>query len=776
MYSQQIASEKGMVLHDGAPQPSHNEVHPHHLNQYDTTNLSYSGSSDLNKDSSSHLSSTLHAVRKKSIIILHVLLDQFIENCQHTLLEHVNQVQSPQDQKTLIDMNAHLRSNSEAFKQQFLQAINRAFIVPIETEERANSLTTAQSHIQEETWRKKMRSDCELCEKENHVFLNSINTRLGYVIEKTHDKKNTLNPLSPTHLSHVFSTQIAFFDFLLPIVTTRTFSVMDESNRATYNTHNNIENVFSDSFCSSILNKTKGIYYVVDSLLDNKSIPLAKEIDNTLEKEHIALLHHRKNIAIIDASKTRDAWLINDFIKNRKVKSLSQHELLNILNIIQTEHCDSFEIDIKKLFFQTLNEQKRFLGYTGNITQQDTQRIELVINLFNIASLNPNLHKTIKRYINRLITPLVKVAILDPRFLSSSDHIARNLLNKAVLHSLTGQKVNNQSIRTLEFIDAFTLKIVNEFHIDLDTLKDAYSLLQSRELESELFHHNQTKACLNIQHFDSSNDDPNDESSYTNQVNNTRQQEAEQNAQAAIEGHLAQNAHHEYIQHFATTLWQQVLARTALKHGIDSEVWDRHIKILCNACKLSLPTKSDESSRQQRQDITLILNAIQQALVDCAHNPMQGSDAVETLCTLFKEAYRGNKPSMDGLGHATPSSVIVDTRLKGKMTNEIDPHAQYHQELIKQVRQFSRGAWFDWKSSSIRIIRCRLAAIIKDPERYIFTDREGAKVAELLLDDAAHALYEQKLAPIQGHGVFDQALETIVTNLRERHQDKNCGA
>ncbi len=766
MHGQKIENETGMVFHNNdAPHPPYSEHSSRNLNEYESA-------SDLNhKASNNHLSSTLHAVRKKSIIVLHILLDQFIESCQSNILEQVNQLSSTPEQNNLIDANSHLRSNSREFKQQFLQAINRAFIVPIEAGAESKHALLQEDQEKEEGWRQKLLADCKLCTKENHIFLNSLNTRLGYLIEKTHDKQHALNPLSPDHLSYCFEAQVISCEWI-PSVEKNHSSAIDSSA---------IEGIILSTFYRTILNKIAHLYYVIDLLLDSRSIPLAKEINNTLEKEHATLLHHRKNIAILETPQTRDTWIIKDLAQTRETKPLSQYELLTILNIIQAEHYDAFETEIKKTFFQILNKKKKLLGYAGEITHQDTQRIQLAINLFDIALLNPYLNAATKHCISRLITPFIKVAILDPRFLSSSNHIARDLLNKIVSHSLMSQKEIEQKNGAAQFIDTLTLNIINTFHMDLDTFQDAYHLLQSRELEKEALHQKNMQTHLNM-HFLGENDciennhkNNNPEDKHTeylnNQQDNEDQQIAEQTAQEAIKEHLARNAHHEYIQHFATMLWQQVLARAALKHGTDSAVWQKHEASLLTVCKLSLPAEGSERMQQRRSDITLTLNAIQRALVECAHNPMQGSEALEILCTLFKEAYRGNRPSMDDLGHITLASGATYAGNNTQVSTEKNTHTQYHQELTQQVRQFSRGAWFDWKVSPLRIIRCRLAAIIKEPERYIFTDREGVKVAELLLDDAVNALYEQKLSPIQDHGVFDQALESVVTGLRERRKD-----
>ncbi len=84
------------------------------------------------------------------------------------------------------------------------------------------------------------------------------------------------------------------------------------------------------------------------------------------------------------------------------------------------------------------------------------------------------------------------------------------------------------------------------------------------------------------------------------------------------------------------------------------------------------------------------------------------------------------------------------------------------------VASLAQGAWFDLESGAGEDpLRCRLAAYIRPTGKYIFVNRNGVKVAEKSQLELALALKSGQMRALDHTMLFDKALETVVTNLRQ---------
>ncbi|MFL1484184.1 DUF1631 domain-containing protein [Marinobacter sp. LN3S78] len=80
------------------------------------------------------------------------------------------------------------------------------------------------------------------------------------------------------------------------------------------------------------------------------------------------------------------------------------------------------------------------------------------------------------------------------------------------------------------------------------------------------------------------------------------------------------------------------------------------------------------------------------------------------------------------------------------------------------------GCWVEMPRDNGRL-RCKLAAIIRATGKYIFVNRNGAKVAEYLQDELAMALSTGSITMLDDGLIFDRALESIIDNLRHNRRD-----
>ena len=83
------------------------------------------------------------------------------------------------------------------------------------------------------------------------------------------------------------------------------------------------------------------------------------------------------------------------------------------------------------------------------------------------------------------------------------------------------------------------------------------------------------------------------------------------------------------------------------------------------------------------------------------------------------------------------------------------------------VRQLPIGVWVELKQDGTDAqLRCKLVANIKTLEKLIFVNKAGIKVAERKMHELAESLKNQEARVINDNMIFDQALESVIVNLR----------
>ena len=100
----------------------------------------------------------------------------------------------------------------------------------------------------------------------------------------------------------------------------------------------------------------------------------------------------------------------------------------------------------------------------------------------------------------------------------------------------------------------------------------------------------------------------------------------------------------------------------------------------------------------------------------------------------------------------------------GEPATEAEAH--WHDSAVK----LRVGSWVEVVSNSQKM-RCKLAAVIKATGKYIFVNRNGAKIAEYDLNQVAAAMASGELALLDDGLIFDRALESIIDNLRHSRRD-----
>ena len=89
------------------------------------------------------------------------------------------------------------------------------------------------------------------------------------------------------------------------------------------------------------------------------------------------------------------------------------------------------------------------------------------------------------------------------------------------------------------------------------------------------------------------------------------------------------------------------------------------------------------------------------------------------------------------------------------------------QRAMERIDGLQVGNWVEFQQSGGKVLRCRLAAIIRATGKYIFVNRSGVKVTESHRDGLLKAYQRGELSLLDEGRLFDRALESVIGNLRD---------
>lgn len=708
----------------------------------------------------------LACVNQKTRMVLKALLNHCFEQCNDSIFQTADNATSPQIQDQLFDANRLLRSQQTHFCQHFLGGIDIAFsrLVNIQTR---SSAKTAGSLNNEPEDASRWNINLERIENDaiaqNKNLLASIATRVKGVLKANkidspeNDKPHEGNPLHPTVLTRLYSEQITRLQLSAPAL-------------------HCVSQVFQTSFFEQLHN----IYAAIENLLDQNGVAKAKEFDSHFSGKHISQLSQRQPKSNAPSNEITASILTSVLGNNKASKQVTRKELISILEVAQRELCNATAVEASTSMLQLLQQTQKHLSISGELCNYEKELIKLIGVMFEVVTQNKNLELIAKGYINRLQVTVIKLALIDNTFFENNQHPARSLLNELVLAGLGWQQKQDPNLKseTIRTLDRITRSILENYGSDSTTFTQALIVLR-KTLNNE----RQQLSLLGIRLHGSAQ-------------GKTKAQEAE-NATDTIIANILSTANAAPVVHaFANKLWRNAMLVTAMRDSITSKKWHTQTQLLETICRLTTPCNTVADKIERSNTLPQIMLQIQKALTSCAHNAFDTAEILEelhrTLCACLKgkaapehyqlkNAHQNEAPAPGSLeisqkadsstqaqrtttaDASTPSSNSAPTQ-----NTETTPTTDTL--LYEQVTQFPRGALFNWQEPEKGIIRCQLAAIIKQTNRYIFINRNGIKVIDMAIDDVIAAIKSEQLTPLENNMVFDKALEEVVTGLRRSQQ------
>jgi len=469
--------------------------------------------------------------------------------------------------------------------------------------------------------------------------------------------------------------------------------------------------------------------------------------------------------------------------------------ILSALNGLQQQAgMASGRIDVQGLLLDALTSA----GQSVDIRQADTDVINLVNLLFDYILEDSSLAAPMKAQISRLQIPLLKVALADKTFFSHGGHPARRLLNEMASLALGWQESDTGGGPLLKQITASVDQVLEGYESDGSIFTDLLTDLVSFSKKEA-----RRAAILEQRIVDA-------------ESGKAKSENARNEVQLALKQVLGNKTLPSSVLTLLNEAWSNVLLLVLLKQGDQSPAWKEGLETAGDIVWSVSGLSSSEDRSRLIAVLPNLLKRIRLGLESISYNPFEMQNLLQSLEKLHlaqlslkpaPAAAKVEKPKPQPEVGAAPQAPMARAQLDELDRNNSDkkepqvklaanaaaiaPEVYKKVELtptpesadkpadvesvlergeddyyLTQVDRLTQGAWFEMVDASKQAFRCRLAAIIKKPGKYIFVNRSGSKVAEMSRQSLAQALEEGSLNQLDDGMLFDRALESVIGSLR----------
>lgn len=442
-----------------------------------------------------------------------------------------------------------------------------------------------------------------------------------------------------------------------------------------------------------------------------------------------------------------------------------------------------------------------------DVRRADSDVINLVSMLFDFILEDHQLPGAIKALIARLQIPMVKVALVDPEFFERRGHPARRLLNElAGAAMIWNGDAAGRTDPLYEQMEAAISRIQNEFSDDISVFESALDEF-SAFMEKDKRRRERVEQRLRDA-----------------EEGRARDEQAKEAVRAVVSRAVGEHSVPQSIRDFLYSGWSRVLKWYYLREGDEGQGWKHYCDLTDRLIWTLDPQPSVRSTRSALlREIPRVVSAIREGLHVIAWDPFDIDkclhelelvhvDVLQQLKTAPDDsAVSRNTASADEKGSewfniadvgppgvaADSDTYSVDNEAAANEAVETEPDtsgddgrtepesgalaesetevksdtceagsAQEQAPPAMPAPNLGVGAWLEWHPGEGESIRCKLAAVIRATGKYIFVNRNGARVVEYMQDEVSRALSNGTLERLDDGMIFDRALESVIDSLR----------
>jgi hypothetical protein len=402
----------------------------------------------------------------------------------------------------------------------------------------------------------------------------------------------------------------------------------------------------------------------------------------------------------------------------------------------------------------------------------DAITMDIVATLFDLIFDDAKVPDAVKGMVSRLQIPVLKVAMVDPRFFAERAHPARRFLDSISGITIRWGGAVNEGDPFYIKLSALVEQIQSGFDQDVAIFGTAVA-----ELSTFVTEHEEKEA---------------ETSRLVAEALQRKQDEAATLAErhgaalAAAEAFLAPLLEKKIprpIQQFLRTAWRDVLVHLSIGHGLDGTPVHKAQRIAEELAWSVTPKKTTEDRQRLAALLPKLLPAIHQGLDRLAAPAEARQPLFDALMTLHSAALHADKRQLRAAKEleaptAPEPSPVVELQVThvvegGIHIEEVTLHepelaagaSQHTNPWLRRVKHLVRGDWIDFIDDG-QVRRERLTWLSPRRTLYLFSNHATSAAISITPEALAHRLQNETARLVENDPpMFERALDGAIKAL-----------
>lgn len=450
-----------------------------------------------------------------------------------------------------------------------------------------------------------------------------------------------------------------------------------------------------------------------------------------------------------------------DVVPEGDAQPISTHDLLRLLSHLQqyvpspqAAESPLDDYDLRQQLEQLLTRVSVKSGKFRVVGTIDEDVINLIAMLFEFILQDRTLPDSLKALIARLQIPMLKVAVVDKSFFSRGSHPARRLLNEIASAAMGwGNRDDYQRDSLYMRIEQIVQRLLNDFVDDpalfTELLVDFLAFNNDERRRSELLEQRTRDA----------------------EEGRARAELARHIVEQELNARLLGKVLPQVVVRLLQEAWSRVLLLTCLKHGAASSEWKAALATMDDLIWSVEPHEGPETRVRLLELVPGLLKSLRDGLTSSAFDPFATSEFFSQLEALHVQAFQRDIAQPETLLDASMVQV-TDEIILATPGESVPLESQVRlpddDASLLQVDKLRPGTWVEIQEDEENKLRCKLTTIIGQTGKYIFVNRTGMKVLEKTRMGLAVEFRRGTIRVLDDALLFDRALESVVSKLRQR--------
>ncbi len=437
-------------------------------------------------------------------------------------------------------------------------------------------------------------------------------------------------------------------------------------------------------------------------------------------------------------------------VGGRRLQIVATDKLVNLLDSLNTADLTQ-DPSAPNDLSQTISQQLEATNDDGIMQAIDSNSAD-VINLINLLYEaiweDSTVPIPVKELIGRTQITALKIALNEPEFFDSDNHLMRVLINELATAGISWtetenlddddmyaqmQSTVNKLISGFDGSSVYLTELLEEFRYF-----KRHKLLASQETENRLMQADDREERLD----------------------EIRQYARRKIVERILDPHLP-----EFVKEFLENMFHKFLVHIILREGPGGVSW----RPVMNTIDVLLWTVQSERVPEDKERFAklkprLLIN-LRKALDVAGFDKSEIDQALSELQKVQDSAF---EPGEEQVDEVDESSLGFDEWLADAKPSTASSLLDLSDddEHLQEVEKLPIGIWMEFQVEGEQTIRCTLAAKIDTIDKFVFVNAQGVKVIEKSRMSLAREMKAETVKIISEAPLIDRAMESVIGKLR----------